>query len=68
MVLHMQVFALTEWMAVHPLPPFYRDLAAGLRWVYFYLPTPFAFSGWNALDSRPPPPAPAAYPNYTCAK
>ena len=62
MFLHIQVFALTERLAVVSLPTFYRSLAAGLRWTYFLLPAPFS-SLSPALRSDPAallPPLPAA--------
>ncbi|CAI5976017.1 unnamed protein product, partial [Closterium sp. NIES-64] len=55
MALHLQVFALTQNLAVRVLPLFYRQLTGGLRWTYFYLPTPFrgSFDGWKGVHTSP---------------
>ncbi|CAI5478016.1 unnamed protein product [Closterium sp. Yama58-4] len=55
MALHMQVFALTQNLAVRVLPLFYRQLTGGLRWTYFYIPAPFkgSFDGWKGVYSSP---------------
>eukprot|EP00897_Mesotaenium_endlicherianum_P001114 jgi/Mesen1/11002/ME000097S10571 len=40
MAFHLQVFALTEHLAVRHLPIFYRQVTKRLRWLYFYVPMP----------------------------
>eukprot|EP00271_Cylindrocystis_brebissonii_P017558 TRINITY_DN4612_c0_g2_i1.p1 TRINITY_DN4612_c0_g2~~TRINITY_DN4612_c0_g2_i1.p1 ORF type:complete len:688 (+),score=87.53 TRINITY_DN4612_c0_g2_i1:32-2065(+) len=41
LTMHLQVFALSEHLAVRRLPLVHRQLAKGFRWLYFYLPLPF---------------------------
>ncbi|CAI5488534.1 unnamed protein product [Closterium sp. Naga37s-1] len=55
MALHLQVFALTQHLAVRVLPLFYRQLTGGLRWTYFYINAPFksSFDGWKGVYSSP---------------
>ncbi|GJP53704.1 hypothetical protein CLOM_g12856 [Closterium sp. NIES-68] len=55
MALHLQVFALTQHLAVRVLPLFYRQLTGGLRWTYFYIPPPFksSFDGWKGVYATP---------------
>ncbi|CAI6012749.1 unnamed protein product, partial [Closterium sp. NIES-65] len=78
MALHLQVFALTQHLAVRVLPLFYRQLTGGLRWTYFYIPAPFkgSFDGWKGVYSSPTDapgqdsstPPPSCAPHYLATK